>query len=83
MAVNANVVFCRDLFVAELSDGQRIERPDLHNMAKALCRAGVRASQLSFDWRTGAGMITAGKQVALSAELRLLEGVTADLPAAA
>lgn len=83
MIVDANVVFCRDGFVAELSNGQRIERPDLHNMAKALCGAGVRASHLNFDWRADAGMVTAGKQVALSAELRLLESRSVGLSAAA
>lgn len=83
MAICANVVFCRDLFVAELSNGQRIERQDLHDLACALCRAGVKANQLSFEWHGGTCMMTAGKQVALSAELRQLERRAADLSAAA
>lgn len=83
MAIDANVVVSKDVFVAELSDGRRIEDPDLHDMAQALCRAGVAANHLHFDWRAGAGMITAGRQVALSAELRLLERRVRDLPSAA
>lgn len=83
MTVSANVVACRDLFIAELSDGRRIERPDLHNMAQALYRAGVSARNLNFDWRADAGMVTAGKQAALSAELRLLGTRSASLSAAA
>lgn len=83
MAVDANIVLCKDFFVAELSDGRRIERRELRLLAEELCRAGVKSSHLNFDWRAGAGMITAGRQVALSAELRQLENQPPGFPAAA
>lgn len=83
MTISANVAYSKDVFVAELSNGQLIERSDLQDMALALSQAGVKAKSLNFDWRVGAGMVTAGKQVALKAELRLLENSIAELPAAA
>jgi len=83
MALNANIGVFKDLFVAELSDGRRIEHPDLPDLAQALCRAGVTTNDLNFDWRAGTGMITAGRQVALSAAMRLMEGRPHGLSAAA
>jgi hypothetical protein len=58
-----------DKFIATLSDGQRIERSGLHKMADALHRAGVSANAVTYEWRAGLQMITAGQQVALRAAI--------------
>jgi len=73
MTVTAHIILHKDGLIADLSDGRRIERPDLHSLASALNQAGIRACHLHFDWRAGSCMMTVGRQVALSAELRRLE----------
>lgn len=72
MAIHAVVSFFKKEFVAELSDGRRIGQPDFRKMAQALYCAGVLADDVSFEWRAGQRMITAGQQVALCAEMRQL-----------
>jgi hypothetical protein len=42
-------------------------------MAYALFSAGVPASEVRFEWRSGLRMITAGQQVSLTAEIVRLE----------
>lgn len=73
MAVKATVGFCQNKFVAQLSDGRRVERPNFRGMAQALVSAGVRTEAVEFEWKTGQRMITAGQQVALRAEMHRLE----------
>lgn len=73
MTVGATVGFYQNKFVAELSDGRRIEQPNFRSMAQALVPAGVRADAVQFEWTAGQRMITAGQQVALRAEMRRLE----------
>ena len=72
MAIHASVAFCHNQFVAELSDGRRIDRPEFRAMALALVHAGVRASDVQFEWKSGQRMITAGQQVGMRAEMRRL-----------
>lgn len=63
-------------FVAELSDGQRIERGTLDELAAALHAAGVTAETAQCgDWREGAQILGAGQQIALKAALRRLAGL--------
>jgi hypothetical protein len=73
MSVNAKILLRNEVFIAEISDGRRIEHPDFFDMAQALCGMGVRANRLQFDWRGGTKMITAGIQVAMMAEMRQRE----------
>jgi len=73
MAIYATVAFCHNQFVAISSDGWRIERPDFRTMALALVHAGVRASDIQFEWKEGQRMVTAGQQVGMRAEMRRLE----------
>lgn len=73
MANQASVSLVKNNFVATLSDGRRIERPDLHTIAYALYSAKIPARHVSFEWRAGLRMITAGQQVSLTAEMRRLE----------
>lgn len=73
MSIQANIAFCKNAFIAVLSDGRRIEQPDFRDMAYALHCAGVRADHIQYDWQAGQRMITAGQQVALRAEMRRLE----------
>ena len=73
MANQASVSHVKHNFVATLSDGRRIERPDLHTIAYALYSAKIPARYVSFEWRAGLRMITAGQQVSLTAEMRRLE----------
>lgn len=62
--------------VAELSDGQRIKRGTLDELATALHAAGVTAETAHCgDWREGAQILGAGQQIALKAELRRLAGL--------
>ncbi len=62
-------------FVAELSDGQRIERGTLDELATALHAAGVTAETAHCgDWRD-AQILGAGQQIALKAALRRLAGL--------
>lgn len=73
MGIKANIALLTDQFIATLSDGQRIEQSGLRKMADALHRAGVKANGVSYEWRAGLRMITAGQQVALRAAIRLHE----------
>ena len=71
--IHASILFSRNEFIAELSDGRTIEQSDLHAFTLALHRAGVMARDAQCDWRAGHRIMTAGQQVALMAELRKLE----------
>jgi hypothetical protein len=73
MSIHASVTLTQGGFVAALSDGRRVDRPDFREMAEALHRAGVGAEAVSFAWDAGQRMLTAGQQVALRAELRRLD----------
>lgn len=73
MTVNAKIILCKEVYIAEISDGSRLEHPDFFEMAQALSGMGIRANRLHFDWRNGTKMITAGTRVALMAEMRQLE----------
>ena len=73
MAVRATIALVRDEFVATLSDGGCISRPDFRSMAKALVSAGVRSDAIEYDWKPGQQMITAGQQVGLRAEMYHLQ----------
>ncbi|MDZ4315838.1 MAG: hypothetical protein U0989_13860 [Azonexus sp.] len=83
MGIKANIALLTDQFIATLSDGQRIERSGLGKMADALHRAGVKANAVSYEWRAGLRMMTAGQQVALRAEIRLHEKQSSGLSASA
>lgn len=72
MVIYATVSFFKKEFVAELSDGRRVGQPDFRKMAEALFCAGVLADDVSFEWKAGQRMITAGQKVALCAEVRRL-----------
>jgi hypothetical protein len=74
MAISAGVAGARDCYLATLSDGQRLERPNIQSLAQALYGAGVSASRVSGVRQAGRPIITAGQEVALVAEIRKLEG---------
>jgi len=73
MAIQAVVLLKKSEFIAELSNGRRLVHGDLVELAVALKDAGVRVEDTRCEWRSGHRMLTAGQQVALSAELRRLE----------
>lgn len=75
MTTTASVVLFKNEFIATLSDGRRIEKGELREMASALIHAGVHLNGVTFDWNgsTGQRMITAGQQVAFRAEMRRLD----------
>ncbi|KAB2927302.1 MAG: hypothetical protein F9K30_04365 [Dechloromonas sp.] len=73
MSIEATVLLSKNEFVAELSDGRRINQADLRQMAGALHAAGIHSGDARCDWRAGHRMLTAGQQVALNAEMRRLE----------
>ena len=73
MTIQANVLLCRNEFIAELSDGRKIEETDLRTFSQALHGAGVLAKDMHCDWRAGHRILTAGQQVAMKAEMRKLE----------
>jgi len=73
MTIRANVLLCKNEFIAELSDGRKIEDNDLRAFSKALHSAGVQARDMHCNWRAGHRILTAGQQVAMKAELRKLE----------
>jgi hypothetical protein len=77
MAISAGVAGARDRYLATLSDGQRLERPNLRALAQALHGAGVTAGRVSSVRHPGQPIITAGQEVALVAEIRKLEDRTA------
>ena len=83
MADHATVSLINDVFVARLDDGRRIKHAYLDEMACALSLSGVLASDVRFEWRAGLRMITAGQQVALSAEMRRLQHQICSLTIAA
>lgn len=72
MAISANIGYFKGEFVAELSDGRRLEDKEWRGMAESLFCAGIRAKDVNFEWRNGHRMITAGQQVALLSEIRRL-----------
>ncbi len=69
MAIRATIVLIKSEFVATLSDGSQVKRPDFRLMAEALVLAGVRADDIEYDWKPGQRMITAGQQVGLRSEM--------------
>lgn len=75
MSITANIILIKNEFVATLSDGRRLKKSDLHELADALARVGIHACDVQFEWNgsTGQRMITAGQQVAMRAEMRRLE----------
>lgn len=75
MTTSASIILFKNEFVATLTDGRRIERSELREMAAALATAGVHAGDVEFEWNGSAGqrMITAGQQVAMRAEIRRQE----------
>ena len=73
MPIHATVSLYRNQFVAVLSDGWCIERPDFQSMALALVHAGVHASDVQFEWKVGQRMITAGQKIGMCSKMRELE----------
>jgi hypothetical protein len=73
MAIQVIVVLKKGEFLAELSDGRRLAHNELCGLAEAMHRAGVLAGDMRCEWRSGHRMLTAGQQVALSAEMLRLE----------
>ena len=73
MSIRANVLLCRNEFIAELSDGRKIEDADLLAFSQALHGAGVQSRDMHCNWRAGHRILTAGQQVAMKAALRKLE----------
>lgn len=78
MTTSAIIILIKNEFIATLSDGRRIERGELREMATALANAGVHACAVQFEWNGSVGqrMITAGQQVAMRAEIRRQERLT-------
>ncbi len=72
-SLQAFVGFSVQEFVVQLSDGRRIERSDMNDLAHELHRHGVKAKYVQYEWRAGQRMITAGQQAALCAAIRLHE----------
>ncbi len=83
MPIKATIVLIKNEFVATLSDGGTIRRPEFRSMAEALVLAGVRADDIEYDWNPGQRMITAGQQVGLRSEMRALQRKYWGLSAAA
>ena len=73
MTIQAIILLIKNEFIAELSDGRQIRQPEFRAMAFALYSAGVTARNTQFEWRTGHRIMTAGQQVALTAEIVRLE----------
>ncbi|MDR1969600.1 MAG: hypothetical protein LBQ32_13080 [Burkholderiaceae bacterium] len=73
MAIQAIVLLKKSEFLAELSDGRRLTHSELCGLAEAMHQAGVLAVDMRCEWRSGHRMLTAGQQVALSAEMFRLE----------
>ena len=60
-------------FVAMLSDGQRIERDEIDDLATALHAAGITAdTAYCGDWREGDAILMSGQIIALKWALRRL-----------
>ena len=81
--LQASVGLSLSQFVALLSDGRRIERTDMNDLAHELHRHGIKAKHVEYEWRSGQRMITAGQQVALLAAVRHHERQCSDLAIAA
>jgi hypothetical protein len=81
--LQASVGLSISQFVALLSDGRRIERTDMNDLAHELYRHGIKAKYVEYEWRSGQRMITAGQQVALLAAVRHHERQCSDLAIAA
>lgn len=76
MTITAQIRLAEGGFLAELPDGQRIERGTLDELAAALHAAGVTGETSHCgDWRDGAQILGAGQQIALKAKLRRLAGL--------
>ena len=73
MSILVHVSLSGGELIAELSDGRVVRRCDHVDFALALTTAGAAADALSFQWRPGSSMITAGKKAAICAEMRRLE----------
>lgn len=73
MTIKAIIVLITNEFIAELNDGRQIRQPGFRAMAFALYSAGVAAKNTRFEWRAGHRIMTAGQQVALTAEIIRLE----------
>ncbi len=73
MTIQAIVLLKRSEFLAELGDGRRLAHHELCGLAESMHRAGVLAADMRCEWRSGHRMLTAGQQVALSAEMLRLE----------
>ena len=73
MAIQATVLLKKSEFFAELSDSRRLTHSELCGLAEAMHQAGVLAGNMRCEWRSGHRMLTAGQQVALSAEMHRLE----------
>ncbi|MBU3696879.1 MAG: hypothetical protein FGM13_09300 [Dechloromonas sp.] len=72
MALQASVAQFKNQFFAQPNDGGSIEQADFRSMAQALYGLGVVEADISFDWCPGQRMVTAGQQVALRAQIKLL-----------
>lgn len=83
MTINAIVVLEKNEFVAELSDGRQFRQSGVREMAAVLHGAGVFARDARYEWHPGHRMLTAGQQVALTAEMRRLESLRPGLSLAA
>lgn len=83
MMIDANVVLEKNEFVAELSDGRCFRQSGVEEMARALHDAGALAQNVRCEWHPGHRMLTAGQQVALTAEMRRLECLRHGMPLAA
>lgn len=75
MTISASVVLENNEFVAELSDGRQFRQSGIHEVAGVLHGAGVLACDVQYEWHPGHRMLTGGQQVALTAEVRRLEGL--------
>lgn len=70
MTGKARLSLVRNIFVAHLDDGRRMECGDLREMARSLGWVGVGVDDVEFEWHAGQRLVTAGQRVALLAELR-------------
>lgn len=73
MSLNAKISLWGNRYIADLSDGRKLERQDLFQLAIAIYRTGVGANQIDFEWHGGTRMLTAGSKAALLAEVRELQ----------
>lgn len=83
MTIDASVVLEKNEFVAKLSDGRQFRQPEVREIAGVLHEAGVLSRDVQYEWHPGHRMLTAGQQVALTAEMRRLESLRPGLSLAA